>query len=637
MVQISWGQIGAGAMQQWLKDDDARINAAATKRAKEDERTWQKEKMEIQHGHRIKEIDHDNIKKASVEQGQEAYNYPFSEDSWEYAKRIGLPKFYMDKDHAKLSPKDEYSIRKLNHLDQSVGYLLNKPNLIDGNPKLLEDILQSALTEAKSTNQGGKRVVDGKNIEGTLKLESLININSLRQRYNLRGHPKAQNIYGQLLSYFNPEPRIYTNNNINAGKIFTVRHTHTNQLRIKPIAEYIPLKIFTSTMSTIQDVNDGNWMNNEILLINDTHNGKNFSKGAEALVNTITENKEFPEYLREGSDINNRPSTVEQVDFLLDTVMFATSYNYYPAERHGNYFYPRNTISKEAKAAALKQEEVSRDALAVIRSSSRIVQLNETMQELTKQTGQQTNISLLSLSGMRAFVTKVAPILRTFGMPIGTTKKLIDGNSFEDTFGNSKNFTEQGIYDEGIKRELQEALQGADKSLNKFKSKYSKENYENADPDVLNNIINAHIEYTHLKVMLTFKLAKLVQGGTGGRGVSDMDFKAVAKSLRTGSLSALPEELVAFKAVEKSSKEHYIAARIASFEDLQGGSNSRIRGTILNKTLSLHNALKRKYARRRRVQNQSLSDINADDFEGDTFDANYIPPAPSGTTRLPPS
>ena len=635
MVQISWGQIGAGAMQQWLKDDDARINAAATKRAKEDERTWQKEKMRIQHNNTLKQIDYRNIKKASVEQGQAAYNYPFSEDSWEYARKIGLPKFSMDKDHAKLFPKDEYSIRKLNHLDQSVGYLLNKPNLIDGNPKLLEDILQSALTEAKSTNQGGKRVVDGKNIEGTLKLESLININSLRQRYNLRGHPKAQNIYGQLLSYFNPEPRIYTNNNINAGKIFTVRHTHTNQLRIKPIAEYIPLKIFTSTMSTIQDVNDGNWMNSEILLINDTHNGKNFSKGAEALVNTITENKEFPEYLREGSDINNRPSTVEQVDFLLDTVMFATSYNYYPAERHGNYFYPRNIISEKAKAAALKQEEVSRDALDVIRSSSRIVQLNETMQELTKRTGEKTNISLLSLAGMRNLATTVAPILRTFGIPIGTTKELIDGNSFEDTFGNSKNFTEQGIYDEGIKRELQEALQGADKSLNKFKSKYSKENYENADPDVLNNIINAHIEYTHLKVMLTFKLAKLVQGGTGGRGVSDMDFKAVAQSLRTGSLSALPEELTAFKAVEKSSKEHYIAARIASFEDLQGGSNSRIRGTILNKTLSLHNALKRKYARRRRVQNQSLSDILVEDYILD--DANYIPPPPSGTTRIPPS
>ena len=608
MVKINLGQIATGAMQQWLKDDDARINAAAKKRAKEDERTWQKEKMEIQHRYKIKEIDHDNIKKASVEQGQGAYNYPFSEDSWEYARKIGLPKFFMDKDHAKLSPRDEYSIRKLNHLDHSVGFLLNKQNLINGNPKILEDILQSALTEAKSTNQGGKRVVDGKNIEGTLKLASLTNINSLMQRYDLRGHPKALNIYGQLLSFFNPEPRIYNNNNKNAGKIFTVRHTHTNQLRIKSIAEYIPLKIFTSTMSTIQDVNDGNWMNSEILLINDTHNGKKFSKGAEALVNTIIENKEFPEYLREGSDINNRPSTVEQVDFLLDTVMFATSYNYYRAERHGNYFYPSNTISEKAKAAALKQEEVSRDALDVIRSSNRIVQLNETMQELTKQTGKETNIGLLSLAGMRNLATTVAPILRTFGIPIGTTKDLIDGNSFEDTFGNSKNFTEQGIYDEDIKRELQEALQGADKSLNEFKSKYSKENYKNADTDVLNNIINAHIEYTHLKVMLTFKLAKLVQGGTGGRGVSDMDFRAVAKSLRTGSLSALPEELVAFKAVEKSSKEHYIAARIASFEDLQGGSNSRIRGTILNKTLSLHNALKRKYARRRKVQKQQPFD-----------------------------
>ena len=608
MVKINLGQIATGAMQQWLKDDDARINAAAKKRAKEDERTWQKEKMEIQHRYKIKEIDHDNIKKASVEQGQEAYNYPFSEDSWEYARKIGLPKFFMDKDHAKLSPRDEYSIRKLNHLDHSVGFLLNKQNLINGNPKILEDILQSALTEAKSTNQGGKRVVDGKNIEGTLKLASLTNINSLMQRYDLRGHPKALNIYGQLLSFFNPEPRIYNNNNKNAGKIFTVRHTHTNQLRIKSIAEYIPLKIFTSTMSTIQDVNDGNWMNSKILLINDTHNGKKFSKGAEALVNTIIENKEFPEYLREGSDINNRPSTVEQVDFLLDTVMFATSYNYYRAERHGNYFYPSNTISEKAKAAALKQEEVSRDALDVIRSSNRIVQLNETMQELTKQTGKETNIGLLSLAGMRNLATTVAPILRTFGIPIGTTKDLIDGNSFEDTFGNSKNFTEQGIYDEDIKRELQEALQGADKSLNEFKSKYSKENYKNADTDVLNNIINAHIEYTHLKVMLTFKLAKLVQGGTGGRGVSDMDFRAVAKSLRTGSLSALPEELVAFKAVEKSSKEHYIAARIASFEDLQGGSNSRIRGTILNKTLSLHNALKRKYARRRKVQKQQPFD-----------------------------
>ena len=608
MVKINLGQIATGAMQQWLKDDDARINAAAKKRAKEDERTWQKEKMEIQHRYKIKEIDHDNIKKASVEQGQEAYNYPFSEDSWEYARKIGLPKFFMDKDHAKLSPRNEYSIRKLNHLDHSVGFLLNKQNLINGNPKILEDILQSALTEAKSTNQGGKRVVDGKNIEGTLKLASLTNINSLMQRYDLRGHPKALNIYGQLLSFFNPEPRIYNNNNKNAGKIFTVRHTHTNQLRIKSIAEYIPLKIFTSTMSTIQDVNDGNWMNSKILLINDTHNGKNFSKGAKALVNTIIENKEFPEYLREGSDINNRPSTVEQVDFLLDTVMFATSYNYYPAERLGNYFYPRNIISEKAKAAALKQEEVSRDALDVIRSSNRIVQLNETMQELTKRTGKETNIGLLSLAGMRNLATTVAPILRTFGIPIGTTKDLIDGNSFEDTFGNSKNFTEQGIYDEDIKRELQEALQGADKSLNEFKSKYSKENYKNADTDVLNNIINAHIEYTHLKVMLTFKLAKLVQGGTGGRGVSDMDFRAVAKSLRTGSLSALPEELVAFKAVEKSSKEHYIAARIASFEDLQGGSNSRIRGTILNKTLSLHNALKRKYARRRKVQKQQSFD-----------------------------
>jgi hypothetical protein len=91
-------------------------------------------------------------------------------------------------------------------------------------------------------------------------------------------------------------------------------------------------------------------------------------------------------------------------------------------------------------------------------------------------------------------------------------------------------------------------------------------------------------EYNMLKIRIIFGVAKSIQGGTGGRGVSNADFEAVSKSLANSTFSTLKEEAAAFTALLKLAKKQYLYSYFAQNEDIISSANVN---KLVKKTLRL--------------------------------------------------
>lgn len=87
-----------------------------------------------------------------------------------------------------------------------------------------------------------------------------------------------------------------------------------------------------------------------------------------------------------------------------------------------------------------------------------------------------------------------------------------------------------------------------------------------------------------LKIRIIFGVAKSIQGGTGGRGVSNADFEAVAKSLANSTFSTLKEEAVAFTALLGLAKKQYLHSYFAQNENIISSANIN---KLVKKTLRL--------------------------------------------------
>jgi len=121
-------------------------------------------------------------------------------------------------------------------------------------------------------------------------------------------------------------------------------------------------------------------------------------------------------------------------------------------------------------------------------------------------------------------------------------------------------------------------------------------------------------EYNMLKIRIIFGVAKSIQGGTGGRGVSNMDFEAVAKSLANSSFSTLAEEEVAFTALLGLAKKQYLVSYFTQNEDIISSANVN---KLVKKTLRLEKEYRKGVATtdtRRIEQNKENEDTSTEDI-----------------------
>ena len=120
-------------------------------------------------------------------------------------------------------------------------------------------------------------------------------------------------------------------------------------------------------------------------------------------------------------------------------------------------------------------------------------------------------------------------------------------------------------------------------------------------------------EYNMLKIRIIFGVAKSIQGGTGGRGVSNADFEAVAKSLANSTFSTLKEEAVAFTALLGLAKKQYLYSYFAQNEDIISSANVN---KLVKKTLRLEKEYRRGVATTDTRRTEQIKKENEDATKG---------------------
>jgi hypothetical protein len=70
------------------------------------------------------------------------------------------------------------------------------------------------------------------------------------------------------------------------------------------------------------------------------------------------------------------------------------------------------------------------------------------------------------------------------------------------------------------------------------------------------------VKYEALKIQLVYKVAKMVQGGSGGQAVSNADFQAVLKSFQAGKWGNLQYESAVFEQLQSMVEREYIYSKV---------------------------------------------------------------------------
>ena len=315
----------------------------------------------------------------------------------------------------------------------------------------------------------------------------------------------------------------------------------------------------------------------------------------------MLENVNFTKDLRKGERIEGRDPIIAQLDFLTGTVLYSSDYKYSEPGRDGMYRIDRNEISKDVKQESLKMSRFLPDAQKVIETSARLIQLNQNMQDAIAETGGTEKFSLIQ--GVRVFNTYAKPLLDIFSTE--EERQTIKKSGKLGEFFTDAKIINEGVTNPKLHEIIRKSIDAADARIGSIEGEFK------------NGIIQAEVEYAHLKVLLTFTLAKLIQGGTGGRGVSNQDFDAVAKSIRDGTLTTLPTEIIALRGVLNNAKREYVYLYLRRFPALYNDPSQANR--MQEKVMNLHGALQRQHTQRRML---NISDSASGDSSGDDVNLN---------------
>ena len=82
----------------------------------------------------------------------------------------------------------------------------------------------------------------------------------------------------------------------------------------------------------------------------------------------------------------------------------------------------------------------------------------------------------------------------------------------------------------------------------------------------------AAVQWEARTIQLVYKIAKMVQGGSGGQAVSNADFQAVLKSFQSGALGTREGTLHVFSMMQKMVEREYLYTKIMSDETIVTGA-----------------------------------------------------------------
>jgi hypothetical protein len=168
------------------------------------------------------------------------------------------------------------------------------------------------------------------------------------------------------------------------------------------------------------------------------------------------------------------------------------------------------------------------------------------------------------------FIRDVGAKLHGLVTALGIADKA-ESISFEQGTADEMNATFRDATNGGLTGNITARLQeGATNRLRGWKDRLDKK--ANLTKGERHERYLKYVQYEALKIQLVYKIAKMVQGGSGGQAVSNADFQVVLKSFQSGSIGSLEAEDSIFKMLQGMTEREYLHSYINTQKSLLEGA-----------------------------------------------------------------
>jgi len=599
-----------GAAEDWLKRDNLRINAAAKEREKDADRRWEEKKLEIAHGYRMDEIDHRNAKEATTNAVDP--NFVFGSIPQKFHQQLtnlGVQPFAETKDvhKARYGTGPKSHAFQVSWLDNDVSKRIIQSNIEDeNNIGMNAKLARSILEKASISLQGGKltgaqysqngAIIKGRRTLGTYPFLSRLSM--------LYGHtPEAQK-YKRLFEYqveygpaimsnphlrkiaestqlFRPPTQFGVQKGTVRGPTGRVQRRETVDVEGQPSYEEIP------EMGEIPyNVHVGRVSTDLLLTATRGLVGEDLPKMEPKYLDFAGVKKDSPAYNGLKDTIVNAVHTnelgtpeIKEGDGSLPALGYFSNlvllgrrdFEVGQLTRDGefsshNILAPQQVEDRVKNAS--REFSASRDLIVNV---ERTLSLNQNLQDNIEQGG-------AALENVTAITEVMKNIRGIFGA--------ISGSDYEKPL--NKQFSDANIdaefKDVKLRNFMKEAVSKIHKQRLKIPDGSSKE------------FVRLAQEYSFMKVRLVFTVAKQIQGGTGGRGVSDADFRNVLESFGSSVFGTLGREKSAFKGLLDMTKKQYVYSYFSQMPSIRNLSTLE---DMTNRTMDLDKANMEKITEKR--------------------------------------
>ena len=561
--KINLGQIASGAMQQYLKDDDARIAADGKARERFADEKFEREKLKIAHDYRLKEDKEKDDRQAISDSAVDphfAYD-ALSPSFYKKAQELNMSVLDPTKESAQRFGTGDTSLRRIDWLERNIGILLKDDNkLLKTNQDLAKHMLEQANSYIGSGEISGKRTnAKGEPIDGEYLSSAFKNIQTLA---DLSGQFKFGTVGENYYNLFDKLVKSAYMPATREGAKIVKDLTRSSSLNIstteayKPGSWYVPRRVLDNSLHTIEASGSSGLITNTNMAIGQLPQGSTgYELAKEAFISkALDKSSGSSPSIYTGFTSQNKPADSQRLDLIGSFVLFSSPHRKPIPEIKGRIYYPYKLPDNRIKAAE-KMNVVFPDAKKLLETSGRLVQLNDEMQALIAKN---PNMKSLNVGFVRELWTKIAPVAKVYGFGDKATQAVLEKGSFKDytdTITSDIKSDAIDINGNNLRTSMSAAFERIDARINFMKNQKD----DKSGAAISDEIIKRQIQYEYLKIQTIFHIAKLIQGGTGGRGVSNMDFENVAKSLSQGPTSTLANENTAFNTLYANAVSSYAA------------------------------------------------------------------------------
>ena len=606
MVKILPSMILQGALEEkldkWNREDAARIKADASRRKKIADITEDNRKRHQDHLYWQKKENFKNQKKSAVNIIDPNFAFgAIDPDHWEDAKKLGFSVQYNNKDQAGRFGTRDTAFSNVTWLNQNARQLLDKPELLQQYPKLAEELLTKATQYIAQGRLVGRRVSgpDNTPLEGQYTADDFVNLHQLAELSMNHGFQHAGQAYFAL---FDSSTKSGENlSSPEANSIIQRAYGSSSPLSLnRETGRYIPKGIVSASVNGMKVHSNLNFLNKKIEQIGLQHKGsEGYRQARDELLNVMYNTDYISRDITSGKNEQGRFTSSSQLDFISAVVMGTSNYTF-GVTKEGGLTYRHNPSQKHTDAAS-RVMDVLIDSRKLVDDSDRLIELNLGLQKVI---GGSNLSGALNIKGVREVFKTVASAAKSLGLSDTVKNFVSEEGGFGDTV---RNTFKVGIANDAQDKHgnnLKSVIDNSITESNKFIANLKENRGKNIKGygQVTDELIQMEVEYQYLKIQNIFRIAKLIQGGTGGRGVSNMDFEAVARSLSQGSLATLKAEEIAFRAVREHAIDGYVDNMVHRFPDMQKPENKILGNAMREKIKDTYNRLQE---RRGRFQNEA--------------------------------